>query len=249
MKEKKCCICRNSFSMHELLPLELVRPSIFGIIKEKYPKTTYEDFICTKDYASFKTTYHKKNIAKDHQLTEADLFVLETMADKELLSTNTIDTFEEQMTLGERIADKVSAFGGSWPFIMLFIVVMVAWMAINSLDVLKEAFDPYPYILLNLCLSCLAAMQAPIIMMSQNRRSDLDRIKAEEDYKVNLHSELILKHLNAKLDRFMVSQWNQLDEICKTQKELHVLLNSKTNTPEQDLSKKEKPRKDDEESI
>jgi len=108
---------------------------------------------------------------------------------------------DESLTFGQRIADKVAAFGGSWTFIILFSAVIAAWMFVNSSGVITKIFDPFPYILLNLALSALAAIQAPVIMMSQNRQAQKDRIKSELDYEVNLKAELEVANLHRKIDK------------------------------------------------
>jgi CRP/FNR family cyclic AMP-dependent transcriptional regulator len=113
---------------------------------------------------------------------------------------------EERITLGQRLADRVAAFGGSWPFILVFCAVMVVWIAVNTWVLAEDTFDPYPYILLNLVLSMLAAMQAPIIIMSQNRQAAKDRLQADLDYRINLKAELEVAHLHKKIDRI----WEEL---------------------------------------
>jgi CRP/FNR family transcriptional regulator, cyclic AMP receptor protein len=107
----------------------------------------------------------------------------------------------ERLTLGQRLADRVAAFGGSWPFILLFFAVMIVWVVVNTWVLAEQTFDPYPYILLNLVLSMLAALQAPIIMMSQNRQAAKDRLQADLDYRINLKAELEVAHLHKKVDR------------------------------------------------
>lgn len=222
-QKNKCIVCDATYDIENLYPLQLLRPSIRDLITRTRGKSSdrKSGFICMRDYAKLKSKFYRKSLtAHEYDLSELEQQVIEGIAQKDLVSTNTLETFVEQMTLGERIADRVSTFGGSWPFILFFIVTMIAWMIVNSIILEGEAFDAYPYILLNLCLSCLAALQAPIIMMSQNRRSDLDRIKAEEDYKVNLHSELMLEHINEKIDHFMISHWHEIDEIRENQKKI-----------------------------
>jgi uncharacterized membrane protein len=108
---------------------------------------------------------------------------------------------EERLTLGQRLADRVAAFGGSWPFILVFCAVMVLWVVVNTWVLAEKTFDPYPYILLNLFLSMLAALQAPIIIMSQNRQAAKDRLQADLDYRINLKAELEVAHLHKKIDR------------------------------------------------
>jgi uncharacterized membrane protein len=113
-------------------------------------------------------------------------------------SRNVNELFEEKLTIGQRLADKIAEFGGSWPFVTLFLGILAAWIAANS--VAARPFDPFPFILLNLALSCLAALQAPIIMMSQNRANAKDRLRAELDYRVNVKAELEIGQLHDKLD-------------------------------------------------
>ena len=118
------------------------------------------------------------------------------------------DPFADRLTIGQQLADKVAAFGGSWTFILCFLLVLVAWVVLNT-DILArwhEAFDPYPYILLNLFLSMVAALQAPVIMMSQNRQAAKDRLQARHDYEVNLRAELEIAALHDKLDALRISE-------------------------------------------
>jgi CRP/FNR family transcriptional regulator, cyclic AMP receptor protein len=135
------------------------------------------------------------------------------------VSRNANEEEEERMTFGQRIADHVASFGGSWKFIIIFLVGMIAWMTINTL-VLHRAFDPFPFILLNLVLSCLAALQAPVIMMSQNRQSSKDRLKSDLDYQVNLKAELEVAHLHRKMDRvyeIIQAHWAEREQEKKTE--------------------------------
>jgi uncharacterized membrane protein len=136
--------------------------------------------------------------------------------------------FEQQLTFGERLADKIAEFGGSWRFIIIFFVILSLWIAINSLTLILKPFDPYPFILLNLILSCLASIQAPIIMMSQNRQEDKDRLRAEHDYRINLKAELEIRHLHEKIDHLLMNQWQRLLEIQEIQMELMEELARKT---------------------
>ena len=126
--------------------------------------------------------------------------------------------FEERMTFGQRVADKVAQFGGSWTFIGTFLLLMVLWMILNGQ--LKRPFDPFPFILLNLCLSCVAALQAPVIMMSQNRQAAKDRLMASNDYEVNLRSELALQSLHTRFDELRERDWSELVQMQKRQIEL-----------------------------
>jgi len=139
--------------------------------------------------------------------------VIDSIANKAPLPENINEIFERDLTFGERLADKVSAFGGSWTFIFIFLGIMTLWIAGNSYWLLQaQTFDPYPYILLNLILSTLAALQAPIIMMSQNRQAEKDRLKVEANYAVSLKSDLEIMRLHEKIDTLQ----HMLHEIQKT---------------------------------
>jgi uncharacterized membrane protein len=146
--------------------------------------------------------------------------VVESLRKQEILSVNPEEEFGTGLTLGQRLADRIATFGGSWTFLMLFAAVIVVWMAVNSWLLATRPFDPYPYILLNLCLSCLAAVQAPVIMMSQNRQEARDRLRAIRDYQINLKAELEVRALHQKLDHSLSHQWERLVEIQEIQMEL-----------------------------
>lgn len=134
-------------------------------------------------------------------LSETEQNVIKSIANQEPIATNLNESFHGQLSFGQKVADKVAEFGGSWPFIILFLVIMALWVALNTLIIASDgAFDPYPFILLNLVLSTLAALQAPIIMMSQNRQADKDRMAASLNYEVSLKTDLEIMRLNQKLD-------------------------------------------------
>ncbi len=152
-------------------------------------------------------------------LDERTQKVAQHLADRKHISKNTASEMDETATFGQRAADAVAAFGGSWTFISIFALILVGWIALNSFVLAhsKSAFDPYPYILLNLFLSMLAAIQAPIILMSQNRQSEKDRFNAEHDYEVNLKAELEIMLLHEKMDSLRQSQWSELVAMQQTQ--------------------------------
>ena len=157
----------------------------------------------------------------DGELTEIEQEVLQSIKEQELLSSSMDVEDEPTMPFGDRIADKVAAFGGSWKFIITFFVILFGWIIINSIVLLQATpFDPYPFILLNLILSCIAAIQAPIIMMSQNRQETKDRKRAEHDYKVNLKAELEVRLLHEKMDYLLTKQWQRLMELQKLQMDM-----------------------------
>jgi uncharacterized membrane protein len=118
----------------------------------------------------------------------------------------------DNRTYGERIADNVADFGGSWTFIISFFIFIIIWIGLNAFILLNRAFDPYPFILLNLILSCLASLQAPIIMMSQNRQEQKDRERAKKDFEINLKSEMEIRALNKKLDKIIAHHKIEMEE-------------------------------------
>lgn len=130
--------------------------------------------------------------------------------------------YEAALTVGQRVADRVAAFGGSWTFILIFMGVLIGWIILNGVLLVTKPFDPYPFILLNLFLSMLAALQAPIIMMSQNRQAVKDRLNAEHDYEVNLKAELEIEQLHVKLDELREQRWAELVEM--QQEQIRLLL-------------------------
>ena len=155
-------------------------------------------------------------------LDELTKQVASHIAGRKHIARNIAQEIDAKATLGQRAADAVAAFGGSWTFIALFAAIMIAWVGLNSFTLVKygESFDPYPYILLNLFLSMLAAIQAPVILMSQNRQAEKDRLNAEHDYEVNLKAELEIMPLHEKMDLLRESQWAELLAIQKEQLKL-----------------------------
>jgi uncharacterized membrane protein len=154
------------------------------------------------------------------ELSALDQEVIESLEQHEILSSDISKQFETKLTFGQRLSDRIASFGGSWRFIILFGAVLFGWIILNAIFLLNRGFDPYPFILLNLILSCLAAIQAPIIMMSQNRAEARDRLRAENDYKINLKAELEIRHLHEKIDHLLSRQYNRLFEIQQIQIEL-----------------------------
>jgi len=178
------------------------------------------------DNAEFLYSQVKKDLEKEFQ---------RKMRMREITAKNINKIIDKDITFGDRIADEVAKYGGSWRFIIGFGIFLVLWMILNSFILMKTSFDPYPYILLNLCLSCLAALQAPVIMMSQNRQAKKDRLEAEEDFKTNVRSEIQIKEIIAKLDLFIdlfikmnsSTDAEHLKEISKSLEEIKDKLESK----------------------
>jgi len=171
--------------------------------------------------ARFRAKYvHALLESEKGELTFLEHEVLESLQKQELLSANVDFEFEKQRTLGERMADRLAVFGGSWKFLIYFGVFLVLWIVMNSLVLYRRPADPYPFIFLNLMLSCLAAVQAPIIMMSQNRQETKDRLRSQHDYQVNLKAELEIRNLHEKMDHLLSNQWERLIQIQELQLEL-----------------------------
>lgn len=158
------------------------------------------------------------------KLPPAERDIVERFVNRGRVARDVTREYDEQLTFGERVADRVASFGGSWTFIFLFLALMVAWMMFNTLILVQRAFDPYPYILLNLLLSCLAALQAPIIMMSQNRQAAKDRLQARHDYEVNIKAELEIMQLQEKVNELRERDWVALVEMQQRQIELLEIL-------------------------
>jgi uncharacterized membrane protein len=156
------------------------------------------------------------------EMGESEKLVLKKVVQRLHISRDTNKEYDQELTFGQRLADKIAAFGGSWPFIILFLSALVFWIVLNSLLLARwgKPFDPYPYILLNLFLSMLASLQAPVIMMSQNRQGIKDRIDAAHDYEVNLKAEVEILALHEKLDTLREDQWRELVAMQQQQIEL-----------------------------
>jgi uncharacterized membrane protein len=195
-----------------------IREGIFNLIRNDFPQFDKEDYISVAELNKYRRHYLTYLVREERgELAQLDKDVIEAINNNEILSGNILDELDSELTFGERIADKVASFGGSWAFIISFFLFVFIWMSINIWAFAHGPFDPYPFILLNLILSCLAAIQAPVIIMSQNRQEQKDRQRAEHDYKINLKSELEIKLLSEKIDYLMVNQSKKLLEIQEIQ--------------------------------
>jgi uncharacterized membrane protein len=225
-----CPVCREPHAASQLVPAEVVRGGLAELIRREHPGWGEQpgDVICQVDLNRYRTLYVEELVAQEGgELTAIERDVVEKLRQQELVSEDTNLEFESRLTLGERLADRVARFGGSWSFILSFGAFLVVWMLINSVALLRRPFDPFPFILLNLILSSLAALQAPIIMMSQNRQEAKDRLRAEHDYQVNLKAELEIRLLNERIDTLVNHQWQRLLEIQKIQLEMMQQLDTR----------------------
>jgi uncharacterized membrane protein len=216
-----CQICGQPKGRSELVPAALVRPPLVERIRSTFPSWSSEGFICHDDLNRFRGDYVQGLMAAEKgELSSLERSVIESLARHETLAEDVEAEFQKKLSLGERLADQIAEFGGSWTFISLFGGFILVWIVINTIVLMLRPFDPYPFILLNLMLSCLAAVQAPIIMMSQNRQESRDRLRSENDYRVNLKAELEIRQLHEKLDHLLQHQWERLVEIQQIQIEL-----------------------------
>jgi len=219
--EVTCVVCKKKFAASRTTPVALIRPSLLERLRVDIPDLSADDRICDEDIGHYRSRYVAELLQRERgELSSLDREVIDTMAAGELISSNVAAEFEDRRSTGERLSDALARFGGSWTFISLFGVVIVVWMGANVLAAAREPFDPYPFILLNLVLSCLAAIQAPIILMSQNRQTEKDRLASENDYQVNLKAELEIRHLHEKFDHLLNRQWQRLAEIQEIQVEI-----------------------------
>jgi len=226
MKPKKkqtarCQICNQVKKFSELMPAELVHASLTESILKKHPAWSTSGYICLSDLNHFRINHIESLLeAEKGMLSGLEKDVVRSMREQEPLSKNIETEYDRRLTFGDRVSDAVANFGGSWPFIIGFFAFLVVWMGINSVLLIWRPYDPYPFILLNLVLSCLAAVQAPIIMMSQNRQGEKDRLRAENDFQVNLKAEIEIRHLHEKIDNLLLHQWQRLLEIQQMQLEV-----------------------------
>jgi len=217
----RCVIRNKDRPARDITQLDVVRPNLLDRVKLDYPDLPSEGFICNEDLDRFRSRYVTALLRDERgELTKLEQDVVQSLADHETLAENIEAEFTGHRTFGERLSDHLASFGGSWTFIIIFLSVLFIWMAFNAIVVARDQFDPYPFILLNLVLSCLAAIQAPIIMMSQKRQEAKDRLRSENDYRVNLKAELEIRHLHEKIDHILTRQWERLAEIQQIQLEL-----------------------------
>jgi len=209
-----CQVCGKSKPVMNMMPAELVRLPVAEFIKQKIPAWTNDGYICIEDLNRLRYEYIANTIESERgDLSAIDKEVIASLRQNDIISKNVDHEFDQKLTFGQRVADNVADFGGSWSFVITFGAILAIWIIFNSITLLRKPFDPYPFILLNLILSTLAALQAPVIMMSQNRQETKDRLRSENDYKLNLKAELEIRHLNEKLDFLMTRQWQRLLDI------------------------------------
>ena len=201
-KKSHCLICRRAFFLDKMVPVSHLGPSLIRALKYKLPKFTPEGALCTNDLRAVRIEF----IRTLFDQTEENIDALEDFLLREDSPFSFNQEYQNALTLGERCSQKITPFIGSWGFILLFVAFVTFWISYNLQTEVKEHFDPFPFILLNLTLSCMAAIQAPVIMMAQSRIAKRERLRADEDYYTNLKAELEIRQLSAKLDAFLKQQ-------------------------------------------
>ena len=210
----------KEFPENEKISAKNIRQSLLHFINKTHPNFSKSCFLSIEEMNDYREKYISEFLNKKlGNLTEVEKQVIQSVSKNTMISTE-VEEDEKEITFGQKLADKVAEFGGSWGFIIFFLSFLVAWILLNVFWLSHHGFDPYPFILLNLILSCIAAIQAPVIMMSQNRQEEKDRERAKKDYKINLKSELEIRELHEKIDHLIIHYQQDLLEIQKTQIDL-----------------------------
>ncbi len=217
-KSYRCEVSGNTIPLDQLVSITSVRLPILQMIKEDHPELPEHGYISKKILNTYRELRVKKILEEEFgELNSMHESILKSISNEEFVSKNVESEMQEHLSIADKISDRVAEFGGSWRFIISFLLFIVIWMAINVFCLSNKGFDPYPFILLNLILSCVAALQAPVIMMSQNRQEQKDRQRSMHDYQVNLKAEVEIQQLHEKLDHLMMHQNQRLLEIQQTQ--------------------------------
>lgn len=221
MKTFRSDISNKEFPIADKVSAKTIRHSILNLIQKEHPLFSHDSHLSISELSHFGKKHISEFLSKElGKLTEKEEKVLTSITDNTTLSDKIDDDNQQPLTFGQKIADKVASFGGSWTFIISFSIFILVWISLNIFWLVNKGFDPYPFILLNLILSCLAALQAPVIMMSQNRQEEKDRERAKNDYMINLKSELEIRTLHEKIDHFVMDQQQELLDIQKAQIEM-----------------------------
>ena len=210
------------FDIKNKVSANSIRLPLLDLIQKDYPDFNASKTLSTSELLIYREKYIANFLTSTvGELTDLHKNVMQSINDdKSFVSKLQDDEGDEGRTFGQIVADNVAAFGGSWKFIILFFIFILLWIAVNAFLLINKGFDPYPFILLNLILSCLAALQAPVIMMSQNRQEQKDRVRAKKDYMINLKSELEIRLLDEKIDHLIMHQQQELLEMQKLQIEM-----------------------------
>lgn len=224
-------ISGKELPIEERIPGRSVRNCILDEIRKDQPGFGPDAALSVDELSEYRSRYIRKVLEEEKgTLSSMEQEVLNNLSNDKLISDSLSDaTGIEERSFAARLSDGIAAFGGSWPFIILFVGIIISWITINSIGLLQKPFDSFPYILLNLVLSCVAAVQAPLIMMSQNRQEEKDRQRARNDYMVNLKSELEIRMLHEKIDHLLMQQHEAMMEIQQVQIDMMGVIIDKMN--------------------
>ncbi|MGV3630928.1 MAG: DUF1003 domain-containing protein [Bacteroidota bacterium] len=218
METFKSDLSGKEFPVYERIGTSSIRASLVDFIRKDNPQFRNGVFLALSELNVYREKYISEFLVRElGELGELEKTVLTSLSANTNLNTKIVAEEQQASTLGQRVADKVATFGGSWTFIITFGGFLVIWILANVFFLLNKGFDPYPFILLNLILSCIAALQAPVIMMSQNRQEEKDRDRAKKDYMINLKSELEIRILHEKIDHLIMHQQQDMLEIQRVQ--------------------------------
>jgi len=217
--------------LHGIIPLALMHPRLQELAQQHYPQAASAGQVTVGEFEHLHKHWLHEMFEKEHKRIEGESSDPEDAKHPDLPDIGA--DFGYKATTGERIADEVARFGGSWKFIIIFSIILFVWMFLNAVILAKHAFDPFPFILLNLCLSTLATLQAPVIMMSQNRQEQRDHLRSEYDFQTNLRAEISLRSLHNKYDRMLSHQWERLEQLHEMHSHLHKLLEAKNGVAAQ----------------
>lgn len=208
------------FPVTDRVSAKTIRHGILDLIRKDHPGFSHGNFLSRNELNLYRDKYITDYFMSQlGELSELDKSVLASLKEGTIITDRTEED-DQQRTIGQRIADKMASFGGSWTFILSFSFFILLWISANAFWLANKGFDPFPFILLNLILSCLAAFQAPVIMMSQNRQEEKDRQRAKKDYMINLKAELEIRSLQEKLDHFIMDQQQEILELQKNEMDL-----------------------------
>lgn len=221
MKTFASDLSKKEYPIQERVSGKAIRQSVLDYIIKENPDFTEDKYLSVSELNLYRERYISDLLTNElGELSDLEKKVLKSLSNQTTLSDKLDGEQMPELSFGQRIADKVASFGGSWTFILSFLGFLFFWIAVNVFWLANRAFDPFPFILLNLILSCVAALQAPVIMMSQNRQEAKDRLRARNDYQVNLKAELEIRQLHEKIDHLLSHQWERMIEIQEVQLDL-----------------------------
>jgi len=221
MKTFRSDISGKEFPVSDKVSGKTIRHSVLSLIQKDHPDFSHSSFLSLEEFNSYRQKYVTEYMSKEiGELSDLEKTVLESMKNNQTITDKLDGDEEKPEKLGARVADKVASFGGSWRFIIIFGGFILIWIVANVILLVNRGFDPYPFILLNLILSCIASIQAPVIMMSQNRQEEKDRDRARKDYMINLKAELEIRNMREEIDHFIMGQQQELIELQEVQIEM-----------------------------